>query len=60
VTAAERFSSRKFSLAVFFALTSTLALFTGDIEGDVYRSILALVLGLYAFGNVASEYVKKG
>lgn len=60
VVAQERFSSRKFILAVFFAFSSTFALFLDKISGDEFRAIILVTLGLYAAGNVGASFVKKG
>lgn len=55
----EKYRSRKFLLAVFFAVTGTLALFVGKIDGAVWVSMVGLVLGLYGAANVAYERVKQ-
>ncbi len=58
MTSQERFSSRKFGLAVFFALVSTFAVFTGDISGEEFVDIITSIIGLYALGNVGAAFVK--
>lgn len=48
----ERYRSRKFRLAAYFALISTIALFTHYIDSGVFASIVAIILGLYGGANV--------
>ena len=48
----DRYKSRKFRLAAFFAAVSTIALFTHFIEGGVFASLVGLILGLYGASNV--------
>lgn len=53
----KKYASRRFCLAVFFAITSTVALFTEFMTGALYSSIVATVLGIY--GSAATyEKVK--
>lgn len=57
-SAKRRFTSRKFALAVFFALVSTVAVFTGFLNGTQYISAVTLILGLYGTGDLLDKKVK--
>ena len=50
-----KYKSRKFGLAVFFALTSTMALFTNYLGGGEYIGLVGLILGLYSGSNVMDK-----
>lgn len=50
-----RARSRKFILAVFFALTGAVALFTGHLSGAEFIGLTGLVIGLYGGANVMEE-----
>ena len=52
-----RYRSRKFQLTLGSLLVSTLALFTGFIDGDQFVDIISMILGIYGVGNVAGYYV---
>lgn len=47
--------SRKWLLACFFALTSSVALFTGHLEGGEWVMCSSFILGLYGSINVAQK-----
>ena len=47
-----RFRSRKYTLAVFFALANTIALFFGFMAQDMYIMGQGVILGLYSAANV--------
>jgi len=51
----EKYRSRKFYLAVFFALMATVGLFTGHLEGGAYVGVVTSVLMLYGAANVAEK-----
>jgi len=44
----DKFKSRRWLLASFFALTSTIAFFIGILEPGLYVSVITIILGLYA------------
>ena len=50
---------RKFTLAAFAMLVSSLALFTGYIEEGSWIACCSLILGVYASANVAQRKVEK-
>ena len=51
----DRYTSRKFILAVFFSLASTVGLYFGHITDSNYVIIVGLVLGLYGGSNVMAK-----
>lgn len=50
---------RKFSLAVFFSLVGTLALFTDKLDGGQFLVLVSSIMGIFAVGNIAEYQVKK-
>jgi hypothetical protein len=50
---------RKYTLAVFFACASTVALFWDKLDGDQYVWVVGLVLGLYGAVNVGQKVGEK-
>ena len=46
---------RKYTLAWFFSITTTLALFFGVLDGGAYVASLGLILGLYNAANVVQK-----
>ena len=55
----DKYRSRKFILAVFFSLASTVGLYFGHITDSNYVMIIGLVLGLYGGSNLMANN-KKG
>lgn len=51
-----KFSSRKFAIAVAILYALTTALFTGFISGGEYITGITLILGLYGASNVAEKF----
>ena len=51
----DRYRSRKYTLAVFFAMTNTTALFTGFLDDAQYVMSQAIILGLYGAANVLKD-----
>ena len=51
----ERYSSRKFLLAMIFAVASVIAVFLGTIDGGTFAAIATIVLGLYASADVYQD-----
>ena len=49
------YKNRKFGLSVFFALTSTVALFTNFIGGGEYITIIGLMFSLYRGVKINEE-----
>lgn len=49
------FRNRKYTLAWFFSVSTTLALFFRIMDGGTYVAALALILGLYNAANVAQK-----
>ena len=49
------YRSRKFGLAVFFALTTVVGLFTGYVNEGTFVANTGLILGLYGAANVAAK-----
>lgn len=47
----DKFRSRKFLLACFFAVVGTIGLFTDKIGAGEYIALTTSVLGLYSFAN---------
>jgi len=47
-----KYRSRKFGIAVFFTITTTIALFTGHLSGGEFISAVGLILGLYSAADV--------
>lgn len=47
-----KYRSRKFFIACFFSVASTVALFDGKMDDGVYMAIATAILGLYAAANV--------
>lgn len=52
-----KYNSRKFVLACFFAASTTVGLYFGHIDAGNYIVAIGLVLGLYGSANVASKKV---
>lgn len=55
----ERFTSRKFLLAAFASVISSIALFTIDFTGTTWVSAQTIILGLYGAANVTNKKVNK-
>ena len=55
-----RFTSRKFQLAVVSIFLSTVGLFTGFLSGEEFVDIIPMILMFYVGGNVASQFAQKG
>lgn len=53
------FAQRKFSLAIFFSLVITIALFTGYMDGETFSVSLGIILGLYGAGNIGQRWVDR-
>lgn len=51
----DKYTSRKFLIAVFFSLASTVGLYFGHITDSNYVVIVGLVLGLYGGSNVMAK-----
>ena len=56
----DRYTSRKFHLAVASIFISTVGLFAGFLSGDEFADIIPMILMFYGAGNVASQFAKKG
>ncbi len=52
-------SQRKFIIASFFSVASTVALFADKLSGGEYVALAGVVLGLYATANVVEKAVSK-
>lgn len=50
--------NRKYTLAVFFALANTVALFFGFMAEDVYIMGQGIILGMYGAANVFAKAKK--
>lgn len=55
----QKVEDRKFKLALLVFLTSTLALFLGEIDQDVFKTITEWILIVYIGGNVAQKALIK-
>lgn len=51
------FPDRKFTLAIFFSLVSTLGLFASKLSGGEFVALVGTILGLYGIANVATKSV---
>lgn len=54
-----RFSSRKFILALLALASSTFLVYTASISDGVYSSIVIATVGAYITGNVVQKKVTK-
>ena len=50
-----KYGSRKFFIAFFFSVTSTVALFADKMDDGVYMAIATAILGLYSAANVMAK-----
>ena len=50
-------SDRKYFLAIFFSVVSTLGLFFGKITGGEFVTLAGVILGLYGAANVATKSI---
>ena len=48
-------SQRKFTLALLFTVTGSIALLMGEITGGEYAALAGLVLGAYGVSNVMDK-----
>lgn len=53
-----KFISRKFFLAVFASVVSTVALFTIDFTGSMWIASQSIILGMYGTSNIANKYTE--
>ena len=56
----DRFTSRKFQLAVASIVLSTPGLVAGFLSGEEFVDIIPMILMFYGASNVASKFAKKG
>jgi len=56
----DRYTSRKFYLAVASILISTAGLFAGVLSGKEFVDIITMILMFYGASNVASQFAQKG
>lgn len=55
-----KFISRKFFLATFATVVSTIALFTIDFTGSMWIASQSIILGMYGTSNIVSKYTAGG
>jgi hypothetical protein len=53
----DKFKSRRFGLAVFFSLASTVALYFDKMSDSNYVMVVGLIMGIY---GATSHFGKKG
>ena len=51
----QKYRSRKFGLAVFAMLASTVGLFMGHLDGNAWYLSIGVILGLYSAANVMEK-----
>lgn len=54
-----KFRSRRFLLAVFFSITTTVLTFKGMLEGGSYVAAITIILGLYGGMDTAQQVINK-
>lgn len=54
-----KFRSRRFLLAVFFSITTTVLTFKGMLEGGSYVAAITIILGLYGGMDTAQQVMNK-
>lgn len=54
-----RFSSRKFILAMAILIVATIALFSGELTAVVWRDVVLGTCGVYLAANVAQKATSK-
>lgn len=54
-----RYRSRKFILAAFASIISSIALFSIDFSGTTWVSAQSIILGLYGASNVGNKRMTK-
>lgn len=54
-----RFASRKFLLALIVLIAATIALFSGDLSGTLWRDVVLGTCGVYLAANVAQKATSK-
>jgi uncharacterized membrane protein len=50
-----RYSSRKFILAMMFGIASVIGMFLGTLDGGTFVAVATVVLGLYAGADVYQD-----
>lgn len=55
----ERYTSRKFGLAVAFTVATIAGLFLDKLDGGTFVASASLILGLYAAADVAQDQLSK-
>jgi hypothetical protein len=54
-----RYSSRKFIMALLCLCSATALAWTGSIDSDAYQIVLVAIVGLYSGANVAQKLITK-
>jgi hypothetical protein len=54
-----RYSSRKFIVALLCLVSATFLAWGGHIDSDAYQIVLVAIVGLYSGANVAQKFISK-
>lgn len=59
-SALSKYTSRHFQLTTFVVLVSTVALFTGHLDGMSWAAVVSAVVGAFRIGDAADTWVREG